>query len=65
MEANHITVTADFSGGLDLVFNGKTEIKLTLNSNSTVSDVIAELEKNHANDKKDMFSTQGKMYFNA
>lgn len=31
METNQINITADFSGGLDLVFNGKMEIKLTLN----------------------------------
>lgn len=30
MELNNINVTADFSGGLDLVFNGKMEVKLTL-----------------------------------
>lgn len=27
---NSITVNVDFSGGLDLVFDGKTEIKLEL-----------------------------------
>ena len=40
MENKKITITVDFSGGRDLVFNGKTEIKLTLDENSKVSDVI-------------------------
>jgi hypothetical protein len=31
MEHNKITIIADFSGGLDLVFNGKMDIKITLN----------------------------------
>ena len=61
MEHKTINVIADFSGGLDLVFDGKAEIQLQMNENAKVSDVILLLETKHANDKKDMFSNQGKM----
>lgn len=47
-----VKVKADFSGGLDLVFDGKTDIKLELKEGSTTADLIRDLANNHANSKK-------------
>jgi hypothetical protein len=58
---NNITVSADFGGGLDIVFDGKTEIKLEIGLPATVSSVIRELADRHANHKKDMFAINGIM----
>lgn len=44
-----IKVKADFSGGLDLVFNGKPEITLHVREEATVADVIKALATEHAN----------------
>lgn len=56
-----ILVRVDFGGGLDLVFDGKTEIEVMLPLEGTVKDVIIELENKHANHKKDMFAIKGQM----
>ena len=40
MEKKQISILADFSGGLDLVFDGKHQIQLTVEENSKVSDII-------------------------
>jgi len=37
---NTIAIKVDFGGGLDLVFNNKTDIKLELPANATVQTVI-------------------------
>jgi hypothetical protein len=49
---NNFEVTVDFGGGLDLVFNGKTELKLELTEGGTVSTVIQLLAEKHANHKR-------------
>lgn len=49
---NHFEVTVDFSGGLDLVFDGKTEIKLEIPDGSTIQTVIQILFDKYANHKK-------------
>ena len=59
---NSFEVVADFGGGLDLVFDGKTQIKLELAEDSTVSTVIKLLADKHANHKKEMFAINGQMY---
>lgn len=59
---NTIAINVDFGGGLDLVFNNKTDIKLELPPNSTVQTVITELASKHANHKKDMFAINNQMY---
>lgn len=46
------TVKADFSGGLDLVFDGKTEIKVEVPHNATASHLIRLLADHYANSKK-------------
>lgn len=38
-----IKIIADFSGGLDLVFDNKPELTLELPANSKVSDVVLKL----------------------
>ena len=60
---NNIAVTVDFGGGLDLVFDGLKEIKLSLPKDATVQTVIAELAGKHANHKREMFAVNEKMYF--
>ena len=57
-----LEITADFGGGLDLVFDGKTQIKLELAEGSTVSSAIKLLADKHANHKRDMFAINGQMY---
>ena len=59
---NNIAVTVDFGGGLDLVFDGKKEIKLSLPKEATVQTVISELACKHANHKREMFAVNEKMY---
>ena len=54
MDSN-IKVKADFSGGLDLVFDGKTEIALTVKEGNTIANLIRILAEEHANSKKEMF----------
>lgn len=49
---NNIAIHVDFSGGLDLVFDGKTEIDLELQADATISTLIAELSNKYANHKK-------------
>ncbi len=56
-----LTVSVDFGGGLDLVFDGKTELKLDLPVGSSVSTVIKQLADKHANHKRDMFAINGQM----
>lgn len=58
---NSFIVTVDFGGGLDLVFDGKTELKLELSEGSTVSSVIKMLASQHANHKREMFAINGQM----
>ena len=58
---NSFIVSVDFGGGLDLVFDGKTELKLELTEGSTVSTVIKQLADKHANHKREMFAINGKM----
>ena len=41
----------DFGGGLDLVFDGKTNISLALEEGATVSTAIKALADNHAKTK--------------
>lgn len=60
--ATEIKVKADFSGGLDLVFDGKTEITLVLPQGTTVEKLIELLSTQHANSKRDMFTLNNKMY---
>lgn len=59
---NTIAISVDFGGGLDLVFDGKTDIKLELPESATVQTVITELASKHANHKKDMFAVNNLMY---
>lgn len=59
---NNIKVVADFSGGLDLVFNGNAQIVTHLPKPSTISSLIAFLSSQHANQKKEMFAINDKMY---
>lgn len=59
---NNIAVNVDFGGGLDLVFDGKKEIKLSLPKDATVQTVITELAAKHANHKREMFAVNDKMY---
>ena len=47
-----IKVKADFSGGLDLVFDGKNEILLEVKEGNTTADLIKILAEIHANSKK-------------
>ncbi len=58
---NSIAINVDFGGGLDLVFNNKTELTLTLPPESTIQSVITELATHHANHKKDMFAVNNQM----
>lgn len=60
---NTISIAVDFGGGLDLVFDNKREIALTLPAEATVQTVITELANKHANHKKEMFAVNGQMYF--
>lgn len=60
--ATEIKVKADFSGGLDLVFDGKTEITLVVPQGTTVEKLIELLSTQHANSKRDMFTLNNKMY---
>lgn len=43
MDPQTIKVKADFSGGLDLVFDGKTEIALQVKPGTTVAEAIKVL----------------------
>lgn len=56
-----IVVSADFGGGLDLVFDGKTQIDLVLPPGSSIATVIETLFREHANQKKDMFAVNNQM----
>lgn len=58
---NTITIHVDFAGGLDLVFDNKTELNLELPVGSTVDTVIKELSNKHANYKKEMFAVNAVM----
>ena len=60
MDGN-IKVKADFSGGLDLVFDGKTEIALSVKEGNTIANLIRILAEEHANSKKEMFYLSEKM----
>lgn len=62
MQESNIKVKADFSGGLDLVFDGKTEITLQVKPGTTVGEIIKILGNEHANAKKEMFCLNDKMY---
>lgn len=45
-------VKADFSGGLDLVFDNKSQIILDLEYKATVAHAIKKLADSYANSKK-------------
>lgn len=59
---NTININVDFGGGLDLVFDGKTDLKLELPIEATVQTVISQLANKYANHKKDMFAINDQMY---
>lgn len=58
---NTISIQVDFGGGLDLVFDGKTDLKLEVASDATVQTIITELATKYANHKKDMFAINNQM----
>ena len=58
---NTLTLTVDFGGGLDLVFDFRKEIVLQLPQPATVQSVISELASKHANAKREMFAVNDKM----
>lgn len=61
MEDDTIKIQIDFSGGLDLIFNGKNEMILSVKKGSKLGDVIKILGNQHANNKKEMFFIHDKM----
>lgn len=59
---NNIAIHVDFGGGLDLVFDGHTDLHLTLPPASTLQTLITQLATHHANHKRDMFAINNQMY---
>lgn len=59
---HQIQVKVDFSGGLDLVFDGRADLVLHLEEKSKVRDAIRILGEQEANSKKDMFYQNQSMY---
>lgn len=59
---HQIKVKVDFSGGLDLVFDGRADLVLHLEEKSKVRDAIRILGEQEANSKKDMFYQNQSMY---
>ena len=59
MQAN-ITITVEFGGGLDLVFDNKPQLTLTLPEHSTLAQLVKTLYT-MANHKREMFAVNDKM----
>lgn len=50
-----LTVKCEFAGGLQILFENRTELTLTLPENSKIEDLVIELAKNHLKRSPELF----------
>lgn len=60
MHSDEMQVHIDLSGGLDLVFDGRTQLSLSAPANCRLEEIVMLLA-GQANTKRDMFVSNGRM----